>query len=47
MFKDLVQGMLECISGELQAAGGNCEERFRAARDELDTYSKIRLLGKI
>lgn len=47
MFKDLVQGMLECISGELQAAGGNYDERFRSARDELATYSKVRLLGKI
>lgn len=47
MFKDLVQGMLECISGELEAAGGNYDERFRAAREELATYSKVRLLGKI
>jgi hypothetical protein len=47
LFKDLVQGMLECVSGELKATGGNYEERFRSARDELAGYSKLRLLGKI
>ncbi|HEX8345411.1 MAG TPA: hypothetical protein VF657_11865 [Actinoplanes sp.] len=43
-----MQGMLECLSGEMRAAdSANYETNFAAARDELAGYSKVRLLGKI
>lgn len=47
-FKDLMQGMLECLSAEMRAAdSANYEANFAAAREELAGYSKVRLLGKI
>ena len=48
IFKDLIAGMLECLSTEMHAADASgYEQRFQAARDELASYSKVRLMGKI
>ncbi len=47
-FKDMIEAMLECIWSELRAAdAAGYQQRFAAARDELASYSKIRLLGKV
>jgi hypothetical protein len=47
-FKDMLQAMLESLSTEMRAAGTEgFDERFAGVRDELASYSKVRLLAKV